>query len=72
MIVQTGVLSAVLANDPTKLPDLEKFSVHELHGSIATALLVVALAHFAAALYHQFFLKDGLLRRMVLRRFAEK
>jgi len=71
MIFQTGVFAAVMANDPTKLPDLEKFAVHDLHGTIATILLVTVGLHFAAALYHQFLLKDGLLRRMAIKRYPE-
>jgi cytochrome b561 len=36
----------------------------ELHGLVANILLVVAGAHAAAALWHQWVLKDGPLRRM--------
>jgi len=71
MIFQTGVFAAVMANDPSKLPDLEKFSIHEVHGTIANILLAVIVLHFLAALYHQFVLKDGLLRRMIMRRFPD-
>jgi cytochrome b561 len=34
------------------------------HGYIAIILIVLILLHFAAAMYHQFFRKDGLLSRM--------
>jgi cytochrome b561 len=37
----------------------------EIHGFFANVLLVVALGHAALALYHQFVLKDGLIRRMM-------
>lgn len=38
---------------------------HEIHELLATALLVLAGVHVAAALQHQFILKDGLMRRML-------
>ena len=34
------------------------------HGLFTTLLIVLILLHIAAAVYHQFILKDGLLRRM--------
>lgn len=39
--------------------------VGELHGLAANVLMVVALGHAALALFHQYVLKDGLLRRMM-------
>ena len=35
-----------------------------VHGLLATLLVGLIALHFAAALYHQLVLKDGLLRRM--------
>lgn len=40
----------------------------DLHELLKSLLLLTAAAHTAAALYHQFILKDGLLARMGLRR----
>jgi cytochrome b561 len=40
----------------------------ELHGLVANILLAVAGLHAAAALWHHWILKDGVLRRMALRR----
>jgi cytochrome b561 len=37
----------------------------DVHGFFGTALLLIALGHAAMALYHQYVLKDGLLRRMM-------
>lgn len=37
----------------------------EIHGFFANVLLIVALGHAGMALYHQYILKDGLLRRMM-------
>ena len=37
----------------------------DIHETSAQALMLLALAHAAAALFHQFILRDGTLRRMV-------
>lgn len=39
--------------------------VGEVHGMAANVLMVVVLGHALMALYHQYVLKDGLLRRMM-------
>jgi cytochrome b561 len=39
--------------------------VGELHALAANVLMVVILGHAVMALYHQYILKDGLLRRMM-------
>lgn len=39
--------------------------VGEIHELAANVLVVLALGHAALALYHQYVLKDGLLRRMM-------
>ena len=39
--------------------------VGELHGLAANVLMVVVLGHALMALYHQYVVKDGLLRRMM-------
>jgi cytochrome b561 len=40
-------------------------SLEEVHEALFSALLVVTTVHVAAALYHHFMLKDGVLRRML-------
>ncbi|MFY7962240.1 MAG: cytochrome b [Elsteraceae bacterium] len=35
-----------------------------LHEAIGNAIMILIVAHVAGALYHHFFLKDGLIRRM--------
>ena len=35
-----------------------------LHGAMANAVMILIAAHIAGALYHHFFLKDGLIRRI--------
>lgn len=36
-----------------------------VHGLLFSGLMILILLHIAAALYHQFYLKDGLIRRMM-------
>ena len=45
-------------------PELATLPQRAAHGLIALALTALIALHFAAALYHHFILKDGLLRRM--------
>ena len=39
--------------------------LEELHEALFTILAIVALVHAAAAIYHHFWMKDGVLRRML-------
>jgi cytochrome b561 len=62
-------LPAVLLSHAAALPkSYEDFAAHEAHGLFANLLFFTILLHAAAALYHQFVLKDGLLARMSLRK----
>jgi len=45
-------------------PGLQDLPQRAAHGLIATALVALIVLHLAAALWHQFVRKDGLLRRM--------
>lgn len=45
-------------------PALATMPTRVAHGVIATLLVALIALHLVAALYHQFVLKDGLLRRM--------
>lgn len=47
------------------LPDnLRELPPRKAHGAIGTLLFILIIIHFAAALYHQFYLRDGLFSRM--------
>ena len=62
-------LPAVLLSHIGELPkDYDDYLAHEVHGVFANLLLFTIVLHAAAALYHQYILKDGLLSRMSLRR----
>jgi cytochrome b561 len=71
LIYTSGVVAALKANDASKLPDLEKFTIHDIHGAIVTILLLTIALHALAALYHQFILKDNLIRRIAIKRFKD-
>lgn len=75
-MVSTGLGMALPAGLPEVLfgdsgkPLPESFGVYpprEGHGLFSRLLLALIVAHVAGALYHQFVLKDGLLRRMWFR-----
>jgi cytochrome b561 len=71
MITTTGLIEALRLNDPSKLPDLEKFTIHEVHGTLVGILALTIGLHALAAIYHQFILKDNLIRRMAIKRFKD-
>lgn len=68
MKASSGLTGAVDAKDVSKLPDLETYTIHEVHATLITLLLAAVVIHAAAALYHQFLLKDNLMQRMSLRK----
>lgn len=73
LITATGVATALLSNlagvalggsadaIPSTLMPYPTFAAHAL---LATALAILIVVHILAALYHQFFKKDDLLKRM--------
>ncbi len=71
MITTTGLIEALRLHDATKLPDLEKFLIHDIHGTLVGVLVITIALHALAALYHQFVLKDNLIRRMAIKRFED-
>ena len=76
LTVLAGIALAISANLPAVLfshagalpADFEGFVAHEVHDIFAMLLLFSIGLHVAAAVYHQFILKDGLLSRMSLRK----
>lgn len=64
--VMSGLPDAVFGN--AALPaSFEGFAARAVHGATASLLIVLILAHVAAALYHQFVRRDDLMARMRLR-----
>lgn len=60
-----GLFEIVYGGAADTLPaELATFAPRVAHGFIALILIALIALHIAAAIYHQFILKDGLLRRM--------
>ena len=55
--------------DPANAKALRE-TVGDVHGTIATIILIAAGLHAAAALVHHFVMRDGVLRRMLPARFG--
>jgi cytochrome b561 len=69
-----GIAFALLRGDsvfnlfalgPLPLDKSVKDTVGDLHGLIANIILILAGLHSAAALFHHFVRRDGVLRRMI-------
>lgn len=59
------LISGVFQPDGGSLPNsFAVFPTFQAHAILATLLAILIAAHVAAALYHQFVLKDGLFRRV--------
>jgi cytochrome b561 len=69
--VTSGVIEAIKSGNPALIPDFEKVEAKEFHELFIGVLLLLAIFHVAAALYHQFVVKDNLLRRIMIRRFED-
>ena len=60
-----GLFPIVFGGSGDPIPaNLQEFAPRIAHGIVSTLLLLLVALHIAAALYHQFILKDGLFRRM--------
>jgi cytochrome b561 len=62
---------ALLAFDANMLPkehDYERVFAHEVHEQLVNLLIVLVVIHILGAIKHQFISKDGLMKRMMLRR----
>ena len=70
LMIATGwttgwLISGVFAPNGGSLPDsFSVFPSFQAHAVLATLLVLLIVVHVAAALYHQFVLRDGLFRRM--------
>ncbi len=71
MINTSGLTEAIRLHDIGNLPDLEKFIIHDVHAALAALLVLTVGLHALAALFHQFVLKDNLIRRMAIKRFKD-
>lgn len=69
--VTSGVIDALKAGDPDLIPDFHKVDAKEFHELFIGIMVLLVVFHVAAALYHQFVVKDNLLRRIMIKRFED-
>jgi cytochrome b561 len=62
MLVLTGAAPAVFSG--STLPDFGAVAPSVMHGLMSRILIVLAISHIGAALFHQFIKRDGLIGRM--------
>jgi len=70
-VATSGLLAALKAKDASLIPDFHSVAAKEFHELFIGVLLLLVVFHVAAALYHQFVVKDGLLRRIMIKRFPD-
>ena len=70
-VAASGVIEALKKGDPTLIPDFEKVGAREFHETLVAVMVLLVVFHVAATLYHQFVVKDNLLRRIMIRRFPD-
>ncbi len=64
MMILSGAREILFAGAPGPLPDFWNYPPRLPHAIGAKVMMFLVALHAGAAFYHQFFLKDGLLRRM--------
>jgi len=69
-VATSGLIEALKRNDPDLIPDFEHVAAKEVHELFIGLLLLLVVFHAAAALYHQFVVKDNLLRRIMIKRLG--
>jgi cytochrome b561 len=70
-VAASGVIEALKKSDPTLIPDFEKVGAREFHEILVTVMVLLVVFHVVATLYHQFVVKDNLLRRIMIKRFPD-
>ena len=68
MLALSGAGPTIFPGAPAALPDFHDYPPRTPHGLGARLMVLLFVVHAAGALYHQFVKKDGLLRRMWLRK----
>ncbi len=64
MLALSGAANILFGGAPGPLPDFMAYAPRIPHGLGAFFLVALVIAHLAAALYHQFVMRDRLLARM--------
>lgn len=69
--VSSGVIEALKSGNANLIPDFHKVEAKEFHELFIAVMLLLIAFHVVAALYHQFIVKDNLLRRIMIKRFGD-
>jgi cytochrome b561 len=70
-VINGGAGKALLAWDANMLPKEHGYQnvfAHSVHEQLVNVLIGLAIVHLLGAMKHHFFMKDGLMERMMLRR----
>jgi len=70
-VITSDAGKALLAGDVNLLPKKDGYEhvfAHEVHEVLVTVLIALVVVHLLGAIKHQFIMKDGLMKRMSLRR----
>lgn len=70
-VATSGVIEALKMGDPNLIPDFEKVSAREVHEIFVAVMVLLVAFHVVAAVYHQFIVKDNLMRRIMIKRFED-
>jgi cytochrome b561 len=70
-VATSGVIEALKRNDPSLIPDFDKIVAMGIHQLFIGVLLALLVFHIVATVYHQFIVKDNLLRRIMIKRFGD-
>ena len=68
-VVTSGLVDAFKTNDPDLVPNFHEVAAKGFHELFIGVLVVLLALHVVATLYHQFIVKDNLLRRIMIKRF---
>lgn len=70
-VATSGVIEALKKNDPSLIPDFHTVGAKEYHELFIGLLILLVAFHVIATLYHQFIVKDNLMRRIMIKRFPD-
>jgi len=70
-VATSGVIEALKKSDPSLIPDFHNVGAKEYHELFIGLLFLLVVFHVIATLYHQFIVKDNLLRRIMIKRFQD-
>lgn len=68
-VATSSLPDAFKTNDPDLVPNFSEVAAKEFHELFIGVLVLLLVIHVAATLYHQFIVKDNLLRRIMIKRF---